>query len=209
MLPFDVKLGTTPLELFEDVIPKAHRQLVPKQGDKAELVVAVTVHGDDEVSSLRATIRGADIDVATDSDEKAHVSLVLEKASLVAFLEDWATTRRYVPKFSPKGAAILTDPRVLGRIAHVTGSIELALPDFPGGRARLQATAYGGKATRVDPDREPDVVVEASNDVFDKMLAGTVLPEEALAQSLVTVKGKRMVALQFAFALAPFLAHPS
>ena len=41
MLPFDVKLGTTGLELFTDVIPKAHRQLVPRHPDKEELVIAV------------------------------------------------------------------------------------------------------------------------------------------------------------------------
>ncbi len=206
MLPFDVKLGTTPLELFTEVIPKAHRQLVPKHENKDELVVAVRVEGDPDCDSLRASIRGSEITVSSSSGP-AHVAIWLEKNSLNAFLEDWATLRRYVPKFSPTGASILTDPRVLRRIVHVTGTIETALPDFPGGPARLRATAFGGRAAKVDFERDADVVVEASNDVFDKMLAGSLLPEEALAESLVAVKGKRMVALQFAFALAPFMAH--
>ena len=206
MLPFDVKLGTTPLELFTEVIPKSHRQLVPRLSDKDELVVAVRVEGDPECDFLRASIRGHEIAVSPSSGS-AHVAIWLEKNSLNAFLEDWATHRRYVPKFSPTGASILTDPRVLRRIAHVTGTIETTLPGFPSGPARLRATAFGGRMAKVDFERDPDVTVEASNEVFDKMLAGSLLPEEALAESLVVVKGKRMVALQFAFALAPFMAH--
>ncbi|HEX7665934.1 MAG TPA: SCP2 sterol-binding domain-containing protein [Polyangiaceae bacterium] len=206
MLPFDVKLGTTPLELFTDVIPNAHRNLVPKLGDKDELVIAVRVDGDRECDSLRAVIRGNDITVSEGSGP-ANVTLLLEKNSLNAFLEDWATTRKWVPKFSPKGAALLTDPRVLKRIAQVTGSIEMGLPDFPGGPAKLKAAASGGKPGKVDFERDPDVKIEATNDLFEKMLAGAVLPEEALSQSLVKVEGKKMVALQFAFALAPFLAR--
>ncbi len=206
MLPFDVKLGTSPLELFTDVIPNAHKSLVPKLGDKDELVVAVRVDGDRACDSLRVVIRGNDITVGEGSGP-ANVSLLLEKASLNAFLEDWATTRKWVPKFSPKGAALLTDPRVLKRIAQVTGSIEMSLPDFPGGPARVRAAATGGKPGKVDFERPADVKIEATNELFEKILAGTVLPEEALAQSLVKIEGKRMVALQFAFALAPFITR--
>jgi hypothetical protein len=111
-----------------------------------------------------------------------------------------------LPKFSPKGASIFTDPRVLKRLAHVTGSIELALPNFPGGRASLRAGAFGGKPARVKVDREPDVTVESSMEAFDELLAGKLRPEEALSDSRVKVTGRKMVALQFAFALAPFLS---
>jgi SCP-2 sterol transfer family len=209
VLPFDVKLGTTPLELFTEIIPRAHRQLVPKHGDREELVVAVSVDGDSATSALRCVVRGADITVSAASastDPESHIYLQLHADSLQAFLNDWATDKKYLPKFSPKGASIFTDPRVLRRLAQVTGSIELALPDFPGGRASLRAGAFGGRTARAKVDRDPDVVVESSNEVFDQLLAGTLRPEEALSDARVTVTGRKMVALQFAFALAPFMS---
>jgi SCP-2 sterol transfer family len=209
VLPFDVKLGTTPLELFTEIIPRAHRQLVPKLGDRDELIIAVSVDGDAATSALRCVIRGAEISVtsaADNSDSDAHLYLLLRIDSLQAFLDDWGTDKKYLPKFSPKGASIFTDPRVLKRLAHVTGSIELALPNFPGGRASLRAGAFGGKTARVKLDRDPDVVVESSMEAFDELLTGKLRPEEALSDSRVKVTGRKMVALQFAFALAPFLS---
>ncbi|MEO8878455.1 MAG: hypothetical protein ABI461_22895 [Polyangiaceae bacterium] len=205
MLPFDVKLGTTPFELFTEVIPRAHRALVPKHGDREELVVSVAVEGDPSCSALACVIRGAEISV-TPSETDAHLYLQLRADSLQEFLNDWGTDKKYLPKFSPKGASIFTDPRVLRRLAQVTGSIELALPDFPPGRASLIAGAFGGRKSKPKPDRKPDVVVEASNELFDKLLAGSITPDAALADALVTVTGKKMVALQFAFALAPFVS---
>ncbi len=209
MLPFDVKLGTTAFELFTEVIPRAHRQLVPKHGDREELVVHISVEGDPSCNALRCVVRGADISVTptTGKDEpQAHLYLLLHDDSVRAFLDDWGTDKKYLPKFSPKGASIFTDPRVLRRLAHVTGSIELALPNFPSGRASLRAGAFGGREARVKLTREADVTVESSNDLFDLLLAGEMRPEEALSDSRVTVTGRKMVALQFAFALAPFLS---
>ncbi len=209
MLPFDVKLGTRPLELFTEILPRAHRQLVPKLGDRDELIVAILVDGDPDTKALRCVIRGADISVTASEDRssvEAHLYLALKADSLQAFLDDWGTEKKYLPKFSPKGASIFTDPRVLRRLAHVTGSIELALPNFPGGRASLRAGAFGGKPARVKLDREPDVVVESSMEAFDELLTGKLRPEEALSDSRVNVTGRKMVALQFAFALAPFLS---
>ncbi|MEO7113765.1 MAG: SCP2 sterol-binding domain-containing protein [Polyangiaceae bacterium] len=209
MLPFDVKLGTTAFELFTEIIPRAHRQLVPKHGDREALVIHVSVEGDASCSALHCEVRGADIVVTPSSgkgDPEAHLYLLMHDDSLRAFLEDWGTDKKYLPKFSPKGASIFTDPRVLRRLAHVTGSIELALPNFPGGRASLRAGAFGGRLARVKLDRDPDVTVESSMDLFDLMLTGAMRPEEALSDSRVTVTGKKMVALQFAFALAPFMS---
>ena len=218
MLPFDVKLGTTAFELFTEIIPRAHRQLVPKHGDREEIVIHVSVEGDPSCSALRCEVRGADIVVTpttgstgTESrggrdEPEAHIYLLLHDDSLRAFLEDWGTDKKYLPKFSPKGASIFTDPRVLRRLAHVTGSIELALPTFPSGRASLRAGAFGGRLARVKLDRDPDVTVESSMDLFDLLLTGDMRPEEALSDSRVTVTGKKMVALQFAFALAPFMS---
>lgn len=206
MLPFDVKLGTTGYELFTEVIPRAHRQLVTQHGDREELVVSVAVEGDPSCSALSCVIRGSEITVTPGADADAHLYLQLHTGSLQAFLNDWATDKKYLPKFSPKGASIFTDPRVLRRLAQVTGSIELALPSFPSGRASLVAGAFGGRKSKPKAGRGPDVVVEATNELFARLLAGEISPDAALADALVTVTGKKMVALQFAFALAPFVS---
>jgi hypothetical protein len=209
VLPFDVKLGTTPFELFTEIIPRAHRQLVPKHGDRDEITIAISVKGDASCAALQCSVRGADISVTPTTgkdDPETHLYLLLQDDSLRAFLEDWGTDKKYLPKFSPKGASIFTDPRVLRRLAHVTGSIELALPNFPSGRASLRAGAFGGRQARVKWDRDADVTVESSMDLFAVLLAGEIRPEEALSDSRVTVTGKKMVALQFAFALAPFMS---
>lgn len=209
MLPFDVKLGTTAFELFTEIIPRAHRQLVPKLGDRDEIMIAISVEGDATCSALQCSVRGAEISVTATTgrdDSEAHLYLQLHDDSLRAFLDDWGTDKKYLPKFSPKGASIFTDPRVLRRLAHVTGSIELALPNFPSGRASLRAGAFGGKEARVKWDRDADVTVESSMDLFDLLLAGKIRPEEALSDSRVAITGKKMVALQFAFALAPFMS---
>ncbi len=209
MLPFDVKLGTTAFELFTEIIPRAHRQLVPKLGDRDEITVAISVEGDSACEAIHCSIRGAEIAVTPTTGRdgsEAQLYLLLKHDSLRAFLEDWGTDKKYLPKFSPKGASIFTDPRVLKRLAQVTGSIELALPNFPTGRASLRAGAFGGKKSRVRWDRDADVTVESSMDLFDLLLAGQMRPEEALSDSRVSVTGKKMVALQFAFALAPFMS---
>jgi hypothetical protein len=209
VLPFDVKLGTTAFELFTEIIPRAHRQLVPKLGERDEISIAISVEGDATCAALQCSVRGAEISVTPTTgrdDPEAHLYLLLHDDSLRAFLEDWGTDKKYLPKFSPKGASIFTDPRVLKRLVQVTGSIELALPNFPSGRASLRAGAFGGKRARVKWDRDADVTVESSMDLFDLLLAGQMRPEEALSDRRVTVAGKKMVALQFAFALAPFMS---
>ncbi len=209
MLPFDVKLGTTAFELFTEIIPRAHRQLVPKLGERDEISIAISVEGDATCAALQGSVRGAEISVTPTTgrdDPEAHLYLLLHDDSLRAFLEDWGTDKKYLPKFSPKGASIFTDPRILKRLVQVTGSVELALPSFPNGRASLRAGAFGGKRARVKWDRDADVTVESSMDLFDLLLAGQMRPEEALSDSRVKIAGKKMVALQFAFALAPFMS---
>ena len=61
--------------------------------------------------------------------------------------------------------------------------------------------AVGAPARKIDPD--PDVTIEVSLATVERILDGKLGPEEALADGDVRVTGKRLVAGQLAFALAP------
>ena len=74
------------------------------------------------------------------------------------------------------------------------------------GRAAILLGAGGGKKIRVSD--EADVTIEASVATFERMLAGTLAPDEAISGSHVELIGKKLVAMQFAFALAPFFPLP-
>jgi putative sterol carrier protein len=91
-------------------------------------------------------------------------------------------------------------------MAH--GRIEIALRDFEGERMSVVLGFGSAARRRIDPD-DADVVVEAGMDTVERMLAGTLAPEDALADGDVRVRGNRMLALQLALAVAPFYPKAS
>jgi putative sterol carrier protein len=127
-----------------------------------------------------------------------------------AFLDDWTGPQKLVPKVKPPGdLLLLSDPRILKRLKLATGAIELAIRDFEedGERRRVALSiAVGAPAKKVDPD--PDVVVETSMKTYLRLLGGEIGPEDALADGDVVVKGKRFVAMQLVFAVAPLFPPP-
>jgi putative sterol carrier protein len=107
----------------------------------------------------------------------------------------------------PGGLVLMSDPRVLKRLSMVNGRVELALADFEGGRVSMVA-GFGDAAKRgIDVD-DPDVVIEAKMRTFEKLLEGKLAPEEALADGDVVQRGKKMIAMQLALAIAPFYSPP-
>jgi putative sterol carrier protein len=62
--------------------------------------------------------------------------------------------------------------------------------------------SLGAPARKRAPD--PDVVIETSLATYVRMLAGELGPEDALVDGDVRVDGKRLLAVQLAFAVAPF-----
>jgi len=201
MLPIDIPPGTTGRALLETVLPAAHRELVPKTGaGGGDFSMSVRVDGGD---SFHYDFRGADVTVHP-GEAPAHLFLAVDASTLDRFVADWSGPRRYFPTFAPRGGvSLLTDPRIMKRLVLVHGRIELALPDFEGGRAAIVVGAHGGKRKEIHAS-SPDTVIEAKMALFDDLLAGRVSPEDALAGDGVTLRGKRLVAMQFAFALAPF-----
>jgi putative sterol carrier protein len=197
MLPIEIPPGTTVETLFTQVVPEFHRRFVTERSKEA-IVVCARVDGG---PSYTMTVRGPDIDVE-EGEDKASIWVHMHRSAIELFLADWS---RFVPKGVPPGGLVmLTDPRILRRVVMVSSKLELALTDFPGHGRLAMSVATGEQAKRgIDPD-SPDVTIEAKTALLEEILSGRLPPEEALSAGRVTVKGKMMLAMQLAFAVAPF-----
>lgn len=206
MLPFQIPANVSPRDYLLKLVPEAHRSLVPAASAEAGKTwdVAIALPGD---KSVLYSIDGSALTVVErpSDDAAAHLVVTLPKSDLARFLADFGGPRRYVPSFSPRGAALITDPRVVARAAMVMGSMEATIPDFEGGPVTLAIAAFGGKRGSFDRrDDAPDASVELPSATFEQLLSGRLAPDKALTAGGVVLKGKKLVAMQFAFALAPF-----
>jgi putative sterol carrier protein len=198
---FEIPPDTTIQSLIESVVPALHAQLVPDDAPTDALVVTVRV---DDAGSWTAHIRGREMRVVDGEAERPTLWLFTTARAIEVFLEDAAGPQRFAPKFqSGAGTAILSDPRLVKRAAMAHGRIELALRDVDGERLAVVFGFGHAARKRIDPD-DADVVVESGLGTVERMLAGTLAPEEALADGDVQVRGNRMLALQLALAVAPF-----
>lgn len=199
----DIPAGTTVRSFVEDVVPAIHAELVPADASREPYVVAVRV-GHEEGWTVH--ILGPEMRVVAGEAARPTLWLFATTRAVERFLEDATGPRRLVPTFEPvggaAGAAVLSDPRIVRRVAMANGRIELAVNE---GGERLAVVFGFGTATRkgIDPD-EADVVIETSMSTLERVLAGRLPPEDALVDGDVKVSGKRMLALQLALAVAPF-----
>ncbi|WP_394826632.1 SCP2 sterol-binding domain-containing protein [Pendulispora albinea] len=213
MLPNFVPAGTSVESFFEQVLPDAHRALVPADASAGELAVGVHIEGAPLGSGYFCAIRGREISVKQMRDEEsAHLWLTVDAPGLAFFLDDLGGERRFAPSFVPaQGVKLITDPRILKRLVQASGTIELRLLDLEIGRkiepVGLRVSAAGGKKHGLKTSAA-DAEIETKVSVFEKLLAGKLAPDEAIADSHVAVRGKKLVAMQFAFALAPFFPKP-
>jgi hypothetical protein len=200
MFPIEIPKGTTPESLLLEVLPATHARFVPEGTDGTEHVIGVRVDGG---ASYSIRVRGRELSVAEGEAEGAALALRVERKTVERFLDDWMGEQRFVPKFlPPSGVVLMTDPRILKRLMMVNGSVEMGVPDFEGGPIGMSFAA--GTSAKRGASGEPDVVVETSLATFERVLAGALAPEDAIAEGRVVMKGKTLVAMQFAFALAPF-----
>ena len=198
MLPFAIPAGTTLESLVTEVIPAAHGRMVPASAGRESFTVAVEIEGE---GAWIVALDGPGIRVRAGEEKGVDARIRVLARDAQDFLTDWMGPQTLAPKFKPQGEVLMmSDPRLLKRIKMVTGVVELAIRDFEGRRVTL-SIAVGAPAKKVEPD--PDVVIEVSLATYQRLLDGTMGPEEALADGEVTVKGKRLVAMQFAFAIAP------
>ena len=195
-IPKDATLESLVTEFF----PEIHGKLVPKAAGEGHFVVHLRFEGG---PSFTLTFRGASATVAEGEVGTADFWVSADDATARTFVDDARGPRRWAMKYAPAGdIQSISDPRMLKRFALVDGRIELALTDFPGGRARL--TLGTGRAAKKGIDTfEPDVTIEASTDVFERVLSGALAPDAALSDGGVKLSGKRVLAMQYAFGMAP------
>lgn len=201
MNAFDIPPDTTIPSLMETVVPALHARLVPEDAPSDALTVNVRI---EDAGSWTVHIRGREMRVTPGEADRPTLWLFTTARSVELFLEDAAGPQRLAPRAHPSAApTLLSDPRLVRRAAMAHGRIELALRDIDGERLAVVFGFGHAARKRIDPD-DVDVVVEAGLATIQRMLAGTLAPDEALADGDVEVRGNRMLALQLALAIAPF-----
>ena len=204
-MAFDIPPGTTARSLVETVFPAIHAQHVPDDAPTDAFTVVVRI---DDVGSWTVHIRGREMRAVAGEAARPTMWLFTTARAVERFLEDATGPQRFLPRFASPGAvSVLSDPRLVKRVAMAHGRIELAVRDVDGERTAV-VLGFGASARgRVDPD-DADVVVEVGLETVERMLAGELAPEDALVDGGVTIRGNRMLALQLALAAAPFYPTP-
>jgi hypothetical protein len=210
MLPIEIPPGTTVESLVTDVVPALHAKLVGpsvKEVPQDPFVVTVRIEG---VGAWTVTIRGAVMTVEDGESARPTLWLWTTGSAVEWFLEDALGPRRLLPRVAPPagGALLLSDPRIVKRVAMASGRVELALRPGdgpPGADAERLVIVLGlGDAARraIDPE-EPETSIETGLPTVERILRGELGPEQALADGGVLLRGNRFVAMQLALALAP------
>ena len=201
MNAFEIPPDTTIRSLIEIIAPALHARLVPEDAPSDALTVNVRI---EDAGSWTVHIRGREMRVAPGEADRPTLWLFTTARSVEIFLEDATGPQRLAPRFEPSTVpTLLSDPRLVRRAAMAHGRIELALRDIDGERLAVVFGFGHAARKRIDPD-DADVVVEAGLGTIERMLAGTLAPDAALADGDVEVRGNRMLALQLALAIAPF-----
>jgi putative sterol carrier protein len=198
---FEIPAETTLQSLLETVVPALHAKFVSDDAPTDAFTVAVRI---EDAGSWTVHIKGREMRVVEGEPERPTLWLFTTARAVELFLEDATGPRRFLPRLEPgAGATILSDPRLVKRAAMAHGRIELALRDVEGERVAIVFGFGSAARKRIDPE-DADVVVEVGLATVERMLAGSLAPEDALADGDVHVRGNRMLALQLALAVAPF-----
>jgi len=198
MLPFEIPDGTTLEKMVTEVVPAAHARLVPASEGRVAFTCVLELEG---VGQWVIKLDGPKMDVRSGDEKAPDARIRMKGADAQAFLDDYVGPRKLAPKKKPAGPVqMLTDTRVLKRVKMVNGAIEIAISDFGDHRMAL-SIALGAPAKKVEPD--PDVTIEVTMDTYLRLLGKGGSPEDVLADGNVSVKGKRLVAMQVAFAIGP------
>jgi len=201
MFSLDIPAGATIESLLTEVVPALHARYVG--ADAPGDVFTITVHIEGR-GGWTARIRGREMTVVEGEAARPTLWMHSSERTVERFIENARAFRRVGPGLAAVGSlTILSDPRVLKRVAMASGRVELALYDDDG--ERLTVTLGFGSAARKDIDPENvDVVLETRREALERVLRGEIGPEEALADGEVTLRGNRFLAMQLALAVAPF-----
>jgi putative sterol carrier protein len=201
MLPIEIPPDATIESLVTELVPELHGKLVPADASREALSVSVRVQGR---ASWTVWIRGPEMSVEEGEIDAPTLWMHVTERAVERFLEDARGPKRMLPRNLPHGGLVsMSDPRVVRRVAMASGRIELALRDDDGEQIAM-VFGFGSAARRpIDPD-DADVTVEVDMATLDRVLSGSLGPEEALADGAVRLRGNRFLALQLALAVAPF-----
>jgi hypothetical protein len=205
VLPTDIPLGTTVESLVTEVFPALHARLVAEGVPDDAFSVALRIEGR---GAWTVRIRGREMRVDAGEESRPTLWMYTTADTAEHFLRDALGPMRLFPKAGPMdgrpGALLaMSDPRVIKRVAMVSGRIELAVLDGEGTRLAV-VFGFGDAARRpIDPHR-PDAIAEGSLETLERALSGGIAPDEAISSGAVTVRGSRLLVLQLAFAVAPF-----
>ena len=209
MLPIDIPAGTTVESLVTEVVPALHAKHVGPVGKDVPLdpfVVAVRVEG---AGAWTVTIRGPVMTVEDGESPRPTLWLWTTNSAAEWFLEDARGPKRLLPRIVPPagGAVLLSDPRIVKRVAMASGRVELALRTGGGeddeGERIAVVLGLGDAARRAIDPEDADTLLEAGLPTIERVLRGELGPEQALSDGDVTVRGNRFLAMQLALSLAP------
>jgi hypothetical protein len=210
MLPLPLPPGTTLAAFAETVLPEAHALRVPSSVPREPLTVVLSLAGGSRGPSRVYTfvVRGAELTVTRGEASARDVWIHADGAVADHFVADWASGGSLAPRWPVPAAggatpSLVTDPRILRRVQMVSGRVEVALSDFSMGRTQL-TLASGAAAKKPIEAGNADATIELTMKTFDQVLAGELRPDEAIADGRFALTGKKMIALQYAFAVGPF-----
>jgi putative sterol carrier protein len=196
MIPRTLPAGTTLRSLVLELLPEDHAANVSKDAGTAK--VCLQLRG----GPCFTLLAEGDRLTATETSrvEPASLLVAVDETTAQLFLDDWMGAQKLAPTFEPRGLAAVTDARFLRRVAAVKGVISLTLDDFEGQRATV-LVASGPDASLYD---DVDASLTIKLPAFLSLLAGKLGPDEAILDGHVMLSGKKLVAMQFALALAPY-----
>jgi hypothetical protein len=215
MLPLPLPPGTTLASLVETLLPAAHAASVPASAPREPITLVLSLAGSRDATAATPpprvytlVVRGPTLTVSRDEAATRDVWIHAEGVIADHFVADWSAGASLAPRWKtvPGKAevpALLTDPRILRRVQMVNGRVELALSDFSLGRAALTLASGAAAKKPIEPGRA-DVTIELTMKTFDQVLAGELRPDTAIADGRFALSGKKMIALQYAFAIGPF-----
>jgi hypothetical protein len=210
MLPIDIPPGTTVESLVTEVVPSLHGRLVGKDVPQDPFAVAVRIEG---AGVWTVTVHGNVMTVEDGEAARPALWMWTTARAVEWFLEDARGPKRLMPRVVPPagGPLLLSDPRIVKRVAMASGRVELALRTGAGAdgtslgeEERLVIVLGLGEAAKraMDPE-DADTCIEAHLPTLERVLRGELGPEQALGGGDVSVRGNRFLALQLALSLAP------
>jgi putative sterol carrier protein len=207
MLPIDIPLGTTAESLVTEVVPALHARLVGKEVPRDPLPVTVRIEG---VGAWTITIQGNVMTVEDGESPQPALWMWTTARAVDWFLEDARGPKRLMPRVVPPagGALLVSDPRIVKRVAMASGRVELALRTGAGKKEEederlVVVLGLGAAAKRAIDPEDADTCIEAELPALERVLRGELGPEEALGDGDVAVRGNRFLAMQLALSLAP------